>query len=282
MVNRRLMATGVAIGLLLAAAAPVAAHDGKPPRNAYTETVLVHGPTPDADLVNGWGLARGPGTPWWVADNGTGLSTLYNGAGSKLGLVVTIPADGQPDAAPTGMVFNPGAAAGDFHGDNFLFASEAGVISGWRGALGTTAEVGNGDQAGDAVFKGLAIGTADLGGGAASYLFATDFHHGRIDVFDRTFTLQTWAHAFVDPRLPRGYAPFGIQDLNGMLFVTYAKTQKGSNDELAGIGRGVVDAFATNGRFLARVATHGPLDAPWGLAWAPADFGRFSGDLIVG
>ena len=285
MLNRQLIAAGAAIGVLLAAAAPVAAHSPKPPKlppNGYVATTLVTGPSPDGDLVNGWGLSRGPGTPWWVADNGTGLSTLYNGGGTKLGLVVTIPADGQPDAAPTGMVFNPGAAAGDFHGDAFLFASEAGVISGWRGALGTAAEIGNGTLAGNAVFKGLAIGTADLGGGSASFIYATDFHNRRVDVFDKTFALQSWPHAFVDPRLPLGYAPFGIQDLNGMVFVTYAKTQKGSNDERDGVGLGIVDAFATNGRFLGRVASHGPLDAPWGLAWAPAGFGRFSGDLIVG
>jgi hypothetical protein len=105
---------------------------------------------------------------------------------------------------------------------------------------------------------------------------------GHIDVFDRSYASQTWSGAFHDPKLPKGYAPFGIQNLNGMLFVTYAKTQKGSNDEKAGQGRGAVDAFATDGTFLGRVATHGRLNAPWGLAWAPADFGRFSNDLIVG
>ena len=156
------------------------------------------------------------------------------------------------------------------------------MISGWRGALGTTAEVGNDDHAGDAVYKGLAIGTADVGKGMATYLYATDFHNGRIDVFDNTFASQTWSGAFIDPRLPEGYAPFGIQNLKGLLFVTYAKTQPGSDDELAGHGRGVVDVFLTDGTFFGRVARGGGLNAPWGLAWAPDDFGRFSGDLIVG
>ena len=105
------------------------------------------------------------------------------------------------------------------------------MISGWRGALGTTAEVGNDDHAGDAVYKGLAIGTADVGKGMATYLYATDFHNGRIDVFDNTFASQTWSGAFIDPRLPKGYAPFGIQNLKGLLFVTFAKTQPGSDDE---------------------------------------------------
>jgi uncharacterized protein (TIGR03118 family) len=274
---RRLIATGAAVGLILAAAIPVAAHGRGPERNGYAVTVLVSGPSPDADLVNGWGISRAPTSPWWVADNGTDLSTLYTADGTKQARRVAI-----PGGAPTGTVFNPGAAAGDFHGDNFLFDSEAGLIIGWRGALGATAEIGNDDFAGDAVYKGLAIGTADLGGGAASYLYATDFHNGRVDVFDRTFAAQTWPGAFVDPHLPKGFAPFGIQNLGGVIYVTYAKTQAGSDDERAGHGLGVIDSFATDGTFLGRVATRGRLNAPWGLAWAPADFGRFSGDLLVG
>jgi uncharacterized protein (TIGR03118 family) len=278
---RRLLASGAVIGLLLAAAAPVAAHGSTashPPKDArYTVTTLVTGPSPDTDLVNGWGLSRSPTSPWWVADNGTDLSTLYTADGTKLGLRVSI-----PDGAPTGTVFNPGNAAGDFNGDLFLFDGESGTIFGWRGALGTTAEVLNDDFAGSAVYKGLAIGTADVGSGAQQYLYATDFHNGRVAVFDRTGAAQTWTGAFTDPKLPKGYAPFGIQNLNGMLFVTYAKTQTGSDDEKAGRGRGFVDAFATNGTFLDRVASRGQLNAPWGLAWAPSDFGRFSGDLLVG
>ena len=156
------------------------------------------------------------------------------------------------------------------------------MISGWRPALGTTAEIGNDDHAGDAVYKGLAIGTADVGKGMATYLYATDFHNGRIDVFDSAFASQTWAGAFTDPKLPKGYAPFGIQNLKGLLFVTYAKTQPGSDDEMAGRGLGVVDVFLTDGTFFGRVAGGGGLNAPWGLAWAPDDFGRFSGDILVG
>jgi uncharacterized protein (TIGR03118 family) len=276
---RRLIASVAVIGLLLAAAAPVAASGPShhPKSNRYTVTTLVTGPSPDTDLVNGWGLSRSPTSPWWVADNGTDMSTLYTANGTKLGLRVSI-----PEGAPTGTVFNPGAGAGDFNGDLFLFDGEAGKIFGWRGALGTTAEVLNDDFAGDAVYKGLAIGSADVGGGSQQYIYATDFHNGRVDVFDRTGAAQTWVGAFTDPKLPKGFAPFGIQNLNGMLFVTYAKTQAGSDDEMAGRGRGLVDAFATNGAFLGRVASHGQLNAPWGLAWAPTDFGRYSGDLLVG
>ena len=277
MAIRRLFALRAAIGLMSVVAIPVAATVTQRQRTgtATASTCSRPGPSPDADLVNGWGISRLPTSPWWVADNGTDRPTLYKADGTKQGLRVAI-----PGGAPTGTVSSTNAA--DFHGDLFLFASEAGVISGWRGALGTTAEVGNDDHAGDAVYKGLAIGTADVGKGMATYLYATDFHNGRIDVFDSTFASQTWAGAFIDPRLPKGYAPFGIQNLKGLLFVTYAKTQPGSDDELAGQGRGVVDVFVTDGTFFGRVARGGGLNAPWGLAWAPDDFGRFSGDLLVG
>jgi uncharacterized protein (TIGR03118 family) len=272
---RRLITSGAAIGLLLAAIPVAASAQG----TGYKVTTLVTGPSPDADLVNAWGLSRAPGSPWWVADNGTDQSTLYRANGAKVALNVAI-----PGGAPTGTVFNPGNAAGDFNSDLFLFDSEAGVISGWHG--GTTAVVGNDDFAGDAVFKGLAIGRADLGAGPAPYLYATDFHNRRVDIFDRKYGAVTVPGAFVDPKLQKGYAPFGIQNLTTAagptIFVTYAKTQPGSDDERAGHSLGIVDAFATNGTFLGRVATRGPLNAPWGLALAPADFGPFSGDLIVG
>lgn len=278
MATRRLVAIGVAVGLVSLTAIPVAAngdHNAGHDHDAYTVKVLAQGPAPDPDLVNGWGISRLPGSPWWVSDNGTDASTLYKADGSKQALKVAI-----PGGAPTGTVSS--TTASDFHGDLFLFDSEAGVISGWRGALGTTAEVGNDDHAGDAVYKGLAIGTADVGKGMATYLYATDFHNGRVDVFDNTFASQTWPGAFVDPKLPKGYAPFGIQNLKGLLFVTYAKTQEGSDDELHGNGLGVVDVFLTDGTFFGRVARGDGLNAPWGLAWAPDGFGRFSGDLIVG
>lgn len=278
MVIRRLMASGVAIGLLLASALPATAHHPSPPPNRYVATTLVTGPSSDPDLVNAWGLSRGPTTPWWVADNGADLSTVYKADGTKL----AAPRVAIPGGAPTGTVFNPNAAAGDFNGDAFLFDSEAGLITGWRSALAGTAETGNGDFADNAVFKGLAIGTADVGNGPQQYLYATDFHNGKVRVFDRTFAAQNWHGAFRDKWLPKGYAPFGIQNLNGMIFVTFAKTQPGSDDEKAGRGRGFVDAFSTSGKFLGRVASRGLLNAPWGLAWAPADFGRFSGDLLVG
>ncbi len=284
MLFRRLIVSGAVIGLLLAAAVPVAAggphppgHHGHKPANSYVVDELVSGPpSGDPDLQNAWGLTRSPTSPFWVANNGTDSTTVYGGDGTKFPIRVGI-----PDGEPTGAAFNGGT---EFNGDRFLFDGEAGVIFGWRQALGLTgdAEVLNDDHKDDAVYKGLAIGTADVGHGAQQYLYATDFHNGRIDVFDGTNASVTWPGAFHDPKLPKGYAPFGIANLNDMLFVTYAQTQKGSDDERAGRGRGAVDAFATDGTFLGRVATHGQLNAPWGLAWAPSDFGRFSNDLIVG
>jgi uncharacterized protein (TIGR03118 family) len=277
MTIRRSFALLAAIGLLFAMAVPVAAHGHERDHNGYTVDVLVTGPASDPDLQNAWGLSRGPTSPWWVANNGTDVSTLYHADGSKL-VVPRVPI---PDGEPTGTVFN--GVSTDFNGDNFLFDGEAGVIFGWRGGLGLTAdaEVLNDQFAGDAVFKGLAIGDV----GSTQYLYATDFHNnGKIDVFASSspFAAQDWAGAFHDPKLPKGFAPFNIQNLNDMLFVTYAKTQKGSDDERAGHGLGFVDAFATDGTFLGRVASRGKLNAPWGLAWAPADFGRFSNDLLVG
>lgn len=267
MATRRILASGAAVALLLMGALPVS---GATPPNRYAVTVLQTNGT-DPDLVNGWGISRGPGTPWWVADNHTDKSTLYNGAGTKLGLVVTI-----PGGAPTGTVFNGNAA--EFNGDNFLFDSEAGIVSGWRNALGTTAEVGADRSGVGAVYKGLAIASWN----GADYLYATDFHNGRIDVFNSSYVLQHWSHKFRDPSLPSHYAPFGIQNLNGIIFVTYAKQVKGSDDEKDGLGLGFVDAFLANGQFLSRVATRGPLNAPWGLAWAPDGFGKFSGDVLIG
>jgi uncharacterized protein (TIGR03118 family) len=225
----------------------------------------------DPNLVNAWGLAAGPTSPWWVADNGTDRSTLYNAAGTPLPLVVGVP------GAPTGTVFN--GTTGSFlvgaRNAAFIFATEAGTILGWNG--GTAATVEADQSAAGAVFKGLAIAQTPAG----PRIYATDFHNGAVDVFDSAW--QPVPHAgFVDPFLPRHYAPFGIQAIGDRIFVTYAKQQAGSNDEAHGRGLGIVDAFDSSGRLRARVAQFGNLNAPWGLAWAPKGFGRFAGDLLVG
>jgi uncharacterized protein (TIGR03118 family) len=282
---RRFMALGSAALLLLLAAMPVSAHDRHAP-NAYLAHYLVSdGSVPadlvDPNLVNAWGITRSPTSPWWVANNGTGTSTLYTGAGVKRPLTVTVP------GAPTGTVFNGGTGFVVTKGAAsaaalFLFASEDGTISGWNpnvpAAGSTEAIVGVDRSKQHDSYKGLAIATVD----GADFLYAADFHHGRVVVFDSEFERQSWHGAFRDRHLPHGYAPFGIQALNDMIFVTYAKQDKERGDEIAGRGRGFVDAFSLKGKFLGRVASRGALDAPWGVAWAPAGFGRFSGDLLVG
>jgi uncharacterized protein (TIGR03118 family) len=253
--------------------------------NSYTVTPLVSdtgvdGSLVDTNLVNGWGITAGPTTPWWVANNGTDTSTLYRGDGTKVPLTVSVP------GGPTGTVFNgdansfivtSGTAAG---AARFIFANEDGEIRGWNSAVpaagSTVTEIGAAAEDG-ASYKGLAIGTV----GTDSFLYAADFHNAKVDVYDAGWTLQTWS--LVDPGIPAGFAPFGIQNLNGMIFVTYAKQDADAADEVAGDGLGYVSAFGTDGSFLGRVASRGALNAPWGLAWAPAEgFGRFSGDLLVG
>jgi uncharacterized protein (TIGR03118 family) len=219
----------------------------------------------DANLVNAWGLAAGPATPWWVADNGSNLSTLYNAAGKPLPLVVGVA------GAPTGTVFNGTAGAFPVNGTAaaFIFDTEDGTILGWNGGTSAVQEA----AAPGAVFKGLAI--------AGQRIYATDFHNGAVDVFDSAW--KPVAHAgFVDRSLPRHYAPFGIQAIGNRIFVTYAKQQPGSDDEAHGQGLGLVDEYDLSGHLRAHVARHGRLNAPWGLAMAPAGFGRFSGDLLVG
>jgi uncharacterized protein (TIGR03118 family) len=232
----------------------------------------------DPDLQNGWGITEPPTGPWWVADNGTDKSTLYNADGSKVGLVVQI-----VNGAPTGTVFNGGSgfvvhnSTGGSGAARFIFASESGTISGWNPAVDSTHSV-IGVVTPGAVYKGLALANATGG----PQLYATDFAGGHVDVFNSSFGPGTAAGGFRDPNLPRGYAPFGIATVNGMLVVTYAKQQAGSDDEAHHQGFGVVDAFDTGGNLIARIATHGQLNAPWGIARAPANFGPFSGDLLIG
>ena len=164
----------------------------------------------------------------------------------------------------------------------FLFSSEAGIISGWNPGVpppspSTEAQIGV--TVPDAIYKGLAI----AGTGGSARLYATNFHAATVDVFDNAFAqLSLPAGAFVDPNLPSGYAPFGIQNIDGTLYVTYALQDEDGEDDVAGAGHGYIDAFDTTGNLLRRVASNGPLNSPWGLALAPGDFGAFSGKLLVG
>lgn len=242
----------------------------------------------DPDLVNPWGISHSPTSPFWVSDNGTGLSTLYNGAGTKQALVVTIPPPaGSPagtTAKPTGQVFNSTA---DFVVTNgttsaasrFIFATEDGTISGWNPTVDPThAILAVDNSASGAIYKGLASGANASG----NFLYAANFHAGTIDVFDKDFHQVQLAGSFTDPDIHRGFAPFNIQNLGGKLYVTYAKQDADGEDDVAGPANGYVDIFDTNGNLLQRLATRGRLNSPWGLAFAPASFGAFAGDLLVG
>ncbi|MEX3814004.1 TIGR03118 family protein [Paraburkholderia sp. BR13439] len=270
-------------------------------------------PKVDGVLQNAWGIAFSPaGSPFWINDNATGCSTLYDGEGTKVTtLQVAIPLPGNvipagachpvlpksppnpTPAAPTGIVWNPSSAflvPGTKIPAIFIFATEDGTISAWAGGLNPANNAviavdnsSNPSAAGGAVYKALVFGVNAQGG----FLFATNFRSGRIDVFgpngsDGLFTPATTDGGFVDPNIPAGYAPFGIANIDGDLFVTYAKQNKEKHDDDAGRGRGFVDVFDTDGHLLRRFASRGTLDSPWGIARASFAFGRFSGKILIG
>ncbi|HEY1564700.1 MAG TPA: TIGR03118 family protein [Gaiellaceae bacterium] len=278
------LAATLAATLFAAGAAPAAPPGGRYQVTPIASDVAGMAPTTDANLQNTWGLARSATSPWWIANNGTASASVYNGAGMRVD-IGGLAAQGVP-GAPTGAVFSgipsqfqvgTTSAPNTLAMSNFVFDSEDGTISAWR--PGSSAALVTVDMsASDAVFKGLAISNGPSG----PRLYATDFAHGRVDVFDGGWNEVNVPGAFVDPRLPKHFSPFGIQTIGNRVFVTYAKQQPGSEDEAHGRGLGVVDAYDLDGKLLARVAQRGQLNAPWGLASAPASFGRFGGDLLVG
>lgn len=228
----------------------------------------------DPNLKNPWGLASSATSPFWAADNGANLSTLYNSAGVAQALVVTVP------EKPTGIVFNSSASGFALPSGGkatFIFDTEGGKIAGWNAAQGTVAFTKFATST-DAVFKGLAIGVS----AGSDFLYATNFRAGTIDVFDTMFAQTSLPGAFTDPTLPSGYAPFNIENIGGSLYVTYALQDADKEDDVPGAGHGFVDQFDTAGNFIRRVASAGTLDSPWGLALAPVGFGDFAGDLLVG
>ena len=278
---RRAFALGTALVLAIALAVPATARNINAENHYAVHNLQSDVPglaaATDPDLVNGWGIVASATSPWWVSDNGTSKSTLYNGTtGAKLGLVVSVP------GAPTGVVFNGSpadfqVAVGDADpaGSRFIFATDDGQIAGWNGQ-GTAAV--NAVTTPDAIYLGLAIGST----GGANYLYAANFFARSIDVFDGSWAPATLAGDFTDPSLPSGYSPFGIQNIAGEIFVAYALQNDDGDEEVAGAALGIVDAFGTDGTFHGRVASFGDLNAPWGLAKAPANFGKFSSDLLVG
>jgi uncharacterized protein (TIGR03118 family) len=246
----------------------------------YQQTNLVSdisglAPVPDANLVNPWGLTSSGTSPWWVSDNGTGVATLYNGAGQRIPLVVTVPPPfgGVPPSAPTGIVFNGSSA---FGAALFIFVTEDGTISGWSGgtnaALKFTSPV-------RAVYKGATIGQSN----SANFLYVANFFNGSVDVFDKDYVPVTLSSgAFKDSRIPSGFAPFNVQNIGGKIFVTYAKQSEAKKDEVDGPGLGFVDVYNPNGDLVLGLKSGRWLNSPWGLALAPGGFGKDSGRLLVG
>jgi len=274
------VAAACVVAVVLAGATASA---GTASANSYTVHTLVSdtGTPGDSNLVNGWGLAAGPTTPWWVSSNGKDVSTLYDASGAVIPLVVAV------GGGPSGLVFNgsnsfpitDGMTTGP---SRFLFSSEDGKIREWSPTIppgpSTQSTVAADRSNVGAIYKGLAIASTPSG----DFLYATDFHNGRVDEFDGSFSLVNHPGAFADHTIPAGYAPFGIQTIDDKIFVTYAKQDKDREDDAAGRGRGYVDEFDTSGNLVARVASRGQLDSPWGLAMAPSTFGKFAGDLLVG
>jgi uncharacterized protein (TIGR03118 family) len=238
----------------------------------------------DPHLVNAWGLSRSATSPWWISDAGTGNSTLYNVGTAIIPMVIAIPGANGQQGAPTGQVRNGGTGfvVTNTTGTSparFIFAGEDGTISAFRG---NPVVIVIDNSASGAVYKGLAIDSITDG----KFLYATDFHNGRVDVFDSNWAPVHKAGAFIDPKLQNGFAPFGIQAIQigdeTQIFVTYAKQDEDAHDDVAGQSLGFVSRFDTDGNFLGRVATRGQLNSPWGIALAPDNFGKFSGHLLVG
>jgi uncharacterized protein (TIGR03118 family) len=293
------------------------ADDSHGQHNAYVVTPLVSNlagaaAAQDPVLQNAWGVVFSPsGSPFWVNDNATGCSTLYAGTGAKIGLQVSIPLPGNviapgscqaldpnnpPNplpAAPTGIVWNPSTSflvPGTKLPAAFIFATEDGTLSAWAGGLSPAADAvlavdnsASPTAGAGAVYKGLVFGLNAKG----LFLYATNFRQGTVDVFGANgsnagFTPATTDGGFVDPDMPAGYAPFGIANIEGDLFVSFAKQNDAKHDDVAGPGRGFVDVFDTDGHLLRRFASRGHLNSPWAITRASFAFGRFSGRILIG
>jgi uncharacterized protein (TIGR03118 family) len=247
----------------------------------------------DLNLQNPWGIAASPTGPFWVGDNRTGVATLYDGSGNPLSPVVTIPphVGGSPPSTPTGVAFNPHSRAPStvfdlLSGDPttpavFLFVTLDGTISGWNPGVpppppspSTRAILKVDNSASGAVYTGLAV--ADDGG--STFLYAANFHSGMVEVYDRNFAA---AGSFTDSTLPADYAPYNVTNIGGNLYVSFAKHDAAKHDPVEGLGNGFVDEFSPSGVLLERLVSNAPLDEPWGIALAPANFGQFSGDLLI-
>jgi len=291
----------IAAAIAFSGAARSATGGGGITSRSYVQTNLVSdipglAAHTDPNLKNPWGTSVGPGSPIWISDNHAGVTTLYDGAGNPQPRIVSIPAppSAGTDAvgAPTGQAFNTfDPTSTDFviskNGVSgpafFLFVTEDGTIAGWNPNVDNAHAViavdrsTASDAAGDvgANYKGLALVNTASG----KFIYAASFRFGTVDVFDSHFDL---VNSFTDPTIPAGFAPFGIHNIGGKLYVTFAKQGPGKNDDDARPGNGFVDVFAPNGDLLQRLVNRGKLDSPWAVTLAPAGFGAFGGDILVG
>jgi uncharacterized protein (TIGR03118 family) len=297
-----LLLSAAAAGLLttsLALAQDAASPDGNTSNSSFTQTNLVTdggagggasvpAKFTDPQLLNPWGIAFLPGGPFWIADNGSNLSTLYDGQGNLLTPSKSGGGFSIPGGAPTGIVANAAnnPQFGTFKIPNtngtpgtspalFIFAGEGGIISAWQPGDNKQAVVLVDNSKKKNVYKGLAMASNDKG----LHLYVTDFRHGTIESYDRNFAL---VETFTDPNLPKGYAPFGIANIEGLLFVTLAKQDPEKEDDVKGSGHGFVDVFDTDGNLIRRFVSHGRLNSPWGVARAPVNFGAVGSDILIG
>lgn len=246
-----------------------------------TSDINLVSPNNDTNLVNPWGMSASPSGPWWLSDNGTGLSTLYNGNGQPQGLVVTIPSyNGQGTGSPSGTVYNASTTDFKIHGQAtpFLFCTEDGTISGWY--AGSTAFIAVNNGAGGAVYKGMALASA----AGANYLYVANFNSGKVEVYDGNYQSHSFgSNAFVDTSIPSGFAPFNVQNIgNNTLVVTYAKQNAAKHDDVPGPGNGYVDVYDSEGNLQFRLQHVLYLNSPWGVAVAPQNFFGYPGDLLIG
>lgn len=236
----------------------------------------------DANLVNPWGMSYSPSGPWWFSDNGTGLSTVYMGSGQPEATVVTIPtASGSGTGTPTGTAYNPTTGFQiSGHAATFLFCTEDGTISGWNFSVNQTQAIIAVNNGGNAVYKGMAMGTAS----GSTYLYVANFYTGNVDIFDSTFASHSFGSGtFVDNQLPAGYAPFNVANIGGKIYVAYAKQDSQKHDEVAGQGNGYVTVYDTSGNLQMRLAHVLYLNAPWAMVQAPStNFGGLVNDILVG
>lgn len=236
----------------------------------------------DPNLVNPWGIATTATSPFWIGNNASGTSTLYGTTGARVALVVTIPTtSAATGGAVTGTIANATTSFTVATGKpaSFIFCTEDGTVSGWNSSVNATAAIVTVDNTkANSVFKGCVIG----GTTAAPVLYVTDFHNGVVDMFDANFKPIASTTAFVDPSIPAGFAPFGIATFGGKIYVTYAKQDSAKRDDVPGAGNGYVDVFDAAGVLQTQLIVKGALNSPWGMQMAPASFGQFGGDLLVG